>query len=178
MIEISLKFDVKYVLFVFYILITFLSEDEVEYLQRIRKTDLARNTRQVIRAVQRGKTAIIESHGQPEAAIVDIVDYYLQRAAIHYYTQKPNLDQNSGLTDEAVAILDNEQARYDQVLAHYLGEAISLGRAAELLSLPWVELRMRLLHLNIPILIGPHDTAEFRDEIEALKKWETKNQIK
>ena len=43
-------------------------------VRRIRKTDLARNTRQVINAVLRGQTAVVESHGQPEVAIMDIVD--------------------------------------------------------------------------------------------------------
>jgi hypothetical protein len=31
----------------------------------VRKTDLARNTRDVINAVLRGETAFIESHGKP-----------------------------------------------------------------------------------------------------------------
>lgn len=43
-------------------------EGDVEIVQRVRKTDLARNTHQVIRAVQRGQTAVIENHGEPEAA--------------------------------------------------------------------------------------------------------------
>ena len=46
----------------------------MEFLAYISKTDLARKTRQVIRSVQRGQTVIIESHGQPEAAILDIPD--------------------------------------------------------------------------------------------------------
>jgi len=34
------------------------------------KTELARNTRQIIRAAQRGQTVVIEHHGQPEVAII------------------------------------------------------------------------------------------------------------
>ena len=41
----------------------------MESVRRVRKTDLARNTHQVIRTVQRGQTAVIESHGRPEVAI-------------------------------------------------------------------------------------------------------------
>ena len=52
----------------------------MEYLQRVRKTDLARNTRQVIRNVQRGQTVLVESHGQAEAAIMDILDYRILRS--------------------------------------------------------------------------------------------------
>ena len=103
----------------------------MELLQRVRKTDLARNTRKVIRDVLRGKTAIVESHGLPEVAIVDIVDYYLQSAALHYFTQSPKADTDEGLSYETLDKLDNEQERYNLVLTHYRGEDISLGRAAE-----------------------------------------------
>jgi len=58
------------------------------------------------------------------------------------------------------------------VLAYYLGEAISLGRAAELLGLPWVDLRLRLARLGIPLRLGPETIEELRAEIEALEKWE------
>lgn len=46
----------------------------MEFLQYSPRTDLARKTRQVLKTVQCGQTAIIESHGQPEAAILDLVD--------------------------------------------------------------------------------------------------------
>lgn len=62
--------------------------------------------------------------------------------------------------------------------AYYLGEAISLGRAAELLDLPWAELRLRFLRLGIPILAGPENIGELHDEIEAVKQWETQNRRK
>jgi predicted HTH domain antitoxin len=144
----------------------------MELLQRVRKTDLARNTRKVIRDVLRGKTAIVESHGLPEVAIVDIVDYYLQSAALHYFTQSPKANTDEGLSYEALDKLDNEQERYNLVLTHYLGEDISLGRAAELLNLPWVDLRMRLARLDIPLHLGPRDVEELRAEIKAIEEWE------
>ena len=40
---------------------------------------------------------------------------------------------------------NDAQARCDLVLGHYLGESISLGRAAELLKIPWPDLRARFL---------------------------------
>jgi predicted HTH domain antitoxin len=144
----------------------------MELLQRVRKTDLARNTRKVIRDVLRGKTAIVESHGLPEVAIVDIVDYYLQSAALHYFTQSPKVNTDEGLSYETLDKLDNEQERYNLVLTHYLGEDISLGRAAELLNLPWVDLRMRLARLDIPLHLGPRDVEELRAEIKAIEEWE------
>ena len=146
----------------------------METVQYVRKTDLARNTRRVIRDVQRGRTAVVESHGQPEVAIVDIVDYYLQRAALNYYAQSPKVDTEGGITDQAAAQAESEQKLYNLVLAHYLGGAISLGRVAELLKLPWVDLRMRMARLDIPLRVGPETIEELRAEIEAIEKWESR----
>lgn len=146
----------------------------MELMQRVRKTDLARNTRKIIRDVLRGKAAIVESHGLPEVAIIDIIDYYLQRGALHYFAQSPKVNTEEGLSDETIAQVDNEQERYNLVLAHYLGEAISLGRAAELLNLPWVDLRMRIARLGIPLRLGPEDIEELRAEIEAIEEWENR----
>lgn len=146
----------------------------MELMQRVRKTDLARNTRKIIRDVLRGKAAIVESHGLPEVAIIDIIDYYLQRGVLHYFAQSPKVNTEEGLSDETIAQVDNEQERYNLVLAHYLGEAISLGRAAELLNLPWVDLRMRIARLGIPLRLGPEDIEELRAEIEAIEEWENR----
>jgi len=147
-------------------------EEAMEMVQRVRKTDLARNTRQVIRDVLRGKTAVVESHGQPEVAIVDVTDYYLQRAALAYFTQPPEVSQERGLSDQEVEQAETEQDRYNLVLAYYLGEVISLGRAAELLELSWLDLRLRLARLGIPMRLGPQSKEEILVEIEAMKKWE------
>ena len=146
----------------------------METVQYVRKTDLARNTRRVIRDVQRGRTAVVESHGQPEVAIVDIVDYYLQRAVLNYYAQSPQVDTEGGITDQAAAQAESEQQLYNLVLAYYLGGAISLGRAAELLKLPWVDLRMRMARLDILLRVGPETIEELRAEIEAIEKWESR----
>ena len=144
----------------------------MEYTYRISKTDLARKTRQVIRSVQRGGTVIIESHGQPEAAILDIPDYYILRAVTRYQAQPPVIDPKAGLTEERLAGVQEPQERYDMVIAHYLAGAISLARAAELLELPWIDLRARLHRLGAPVRIGPDNVDELRAELEALKAWE------
>ena len=88
-------------------------ESMMELLQRVRKTDLARNTRKIIRDVLRGKTAIVESHGLPEVAIVDVIDYYLKSAALYYFTQSSEVNTEEGLPDETIAKVDNEQERYN-----------------------------------------------------------------
>ena len=64
----------------------------MQSVQRVRKTDLARSTRQVINNVLRGQTAVVESHGQPEVAIKDIVYYRNTRAEMRYYAQQPTID--------------------------------------------------------------------------------------
>jgi prevent-host-death family protein len=149
----------------------------VEFITRVRKTDLARNTRQVIRAVQRGQTAVVESHGQPEAAIIDILDYRILRAVMRYYAQRPEIDVEAGLADEAVTALAGIQDRYNLVLAHYLAEAISLSRAAELLDLSWLDLRTRCLRLDVPLRTAPADMAEARADVEAARAWTEASQL-
>jgi len=138
----------------------------VESIRHIRKTDLARNTRQVINAVLRGQTAVVESHGQPEVAIMDIVDYRIIRAVMRYYAQHSEIDVAAGLSDQAVAAVSGPQDRFNLVLAHYLAGAISLGRAAELLDLAWLDLRTRFLRLNVSLRTVPADLAEARADVE------------
>ena len=110
----------------------------MQSIKRVRKTDLARSTRQVINNVLRGQTAVVESHGQPEVAIMDIVDYRIIRAVLRYYAQQPEIDVEEGLADQQVTSTSDPQERFNLILAHYLAGAISLGRAAELLELPLV----------------------------------------
>jgi len=132
----------------------------MESVQRIRKTDLARNTRDVLNTVMRGQTAVIESHGKPEAAIIDIVDYLIVRAVLRYHAQPPKIDADAGLTDAAATAAVDLQARYNLVLAYYLADAISLSRAAELLNLSSFDLRMRFVRLDVPLRLGPATIEE------------------
>lgn len=145
----------------------------MEYQHIVPKTDLARKTRQVLQAVQRGQTAIIESHGQAEAAILDIEDYRILRAVMRYHAHKIQVDPEAGLSDAGLAGFEDPQERVDQVIAHYLGEGISLARAAELLGLPWLLLRTRFLKLDVPLLAGPGEPDEVRDELRAITRWES-----
>ena len=145
----------------------------MESIRRIRKTDLARNTRQVINAVLRGQTAVVESHGQPEVAIMDILDYRITRAVMRYYAQQPEIDVGAGLPDEEVAAISDPQDCFNLVLAHYLAGAISLGRVAELLEFPWLDLRTRFLRLDVPLRTAPTDLTEAKADIEVAEAWAT-----
>ena len=138
----------------------------MQSIQRVSKTDLARSTRQVINNVLRGQTAVVESHGQPEVAIMDIVDYRITRAVMRYFGQQPAISVEQGLSDQQVARASDAQERFNQVLAHYLAGAISLGRAAELLELPWLDLRNRFLRLDVPLRTVLTDVHEARLDVE------------
>ena len=141
----------------------------MEYLQRVRKTDLARNTRKVIRTVQRGQTVLVESHGQAEAAIMDILDYRILRAFMAYHNRPPKVD-SKGLSDTRLEGLNDPQKVCDIVLAHYLAGAISLGRAAELLELPALDLQARFQRLDVPLNMGAKDKQAAQDEVNAARK--------
>lgn len=144
-------------------------------VRRIRKTDLARNTHDVIKAVQRGETTLVENHGEPEVAIIDIVDYRLLRAAMRCLARKDagrlwsrpaSNPEEGGLSQEDVDALPDVQDRYDLVLASYLDGEISLARAAELLGIPWIELHTRFWRLDIPMETAPADLEEARRDAE------------
>jgi prevent-host-death family protein len=129
------------------------------------KTELARNTRQIIRTAQRGQTVVIEHHGQPEVVILDIADYHILRALAHYYAQRPVIKAGEGLSDEMAAAQTTLQAKYDLVLSYYLAEEISLSRTAELLELSWLDLRTRFLRLDVPLRFAPADLTEVQADV-------------
>jgi predicted HTH domain antitoxin len=143
----------------------------MQSIKRVRKTDLARSTRQVINNVLRGQTAVVESHGQPEVAIMDIVDYRITRAVMRYHAQQPEIDVEEGLADQQVTSTSDPQERFNLILAHYLAGAISLGRAAELLELPWLDLRTRFQRLDVPLRVAPSDLQEARLDVEVAEAW-------
>lgn len=144
----------------------------MEYI-RVRKTDLARNTSQVIRKVLRGQTAVIESHGQPEAALMDIVDFQLQRAAMQYLGNPQKFEVDMEINPEIFDALPDEQARYNLVLGHYLSLHLSMAKAGELLGMTFHEIRSRLVRLGIPLRLGPTTADEVRNEIDTIESWES-----
>ncbi len=107
----------------------------MDYEQRISKTDLARSTRQVIREAQRGYTVLVENHGEPEVVIVDIIDFQLQRAAMHYFGLPKEFEQDMEISDAILKSLPTDQDRFNLVIGHYLALHISIGRSAELLGM-------------------------------------------
>jgi len=142
----------------------------MNYEQRISKTDLARSTHQVIREAQRGYTVLVENHGQPEVAIVDIVDFQLQRAAIHYFSFPKEYEQDLEISEAIVDALPTDQDRFNFVIGHYLAVHISIGRSAELLGMSPPELQVRLGRSGVPLRMGPESQEELDNEVKIINK--------
>lgn len=68
-------------------------------------------------------------------------------------------------------VQENEDIRWSVIVGAYRDGQINLGKAAELLDLPEVELRDRFVELGIPLRLGPADLAEARAEVEAVRAW-------
>ncbi len=132
--------------------------------RHIATDDLARNPVQVLRAIGKGETIVVEQHGEPQAAIVDPLDWEILLAVIRYFVDRPRIDPEIGLDDPQLAELD-AHARIEMAVAHYLAEAISLSRTAELLGKPWGELRERFSRLGIPIRTAPADEESARQDV-------------
>ena len=142
----------------------------MEYEQRISKTDLARSTHQVIRDAQRGYTVLVENHGQLEVAIVDIIDFQLQRAAIHYFSFPKDYERDIEINEATLETLPTDQDRFNIVIGHYLAVHISIGRSAELLKMSSPELQVRLGRSGIPLRMGPESQEELEDEVKVIKR--------
>lgn len=141
----------------------------MNYEQRISKTDLARSTHRVIQEAQRGYTVLVENHGQPEVAIVDVIDFQLQRAAIHYFSSPQMYDEDLEITESLLKSLKTDQDRFNLVIGHYLAVHQSIGRSAELLGMSTPELMMRLGRSGIPLRVGPESAEELEEELKVIE---------
>jgi hypothetical protein len=141
----------------------------MEYIH-VRKTDLARNTSRIIRNVLRGQPTVIENHGQPEAIIVDVVDFLILRALVNYHAGNlPPLDPNGPSNEEFAGL--SSQARYNRAMQYYLSEKCSTGRMAELLEISWIDLRERFNRLGVPLFLAPSTINDARKDAENARKW-------
>jgi len=102
---------------------------------------------------------------------MNIVDYQITRAVMRYFGQQPAINVEQGLSDQQVAHTSDAQERFNLVLAHYVAGAISLGRAAELLELPWLDLHGRFLRLDVPLRTVLTDLHEARLDVEMAEAW-------
>jgi prevent-host-death family protein len=154
----------------------------VDTTKAISRTDLARRTRQVVDRVRRGETVIVQSYGEEEAVIVDILNYRILRAMTAYESLPPHSApvhdavliphglENQELEKALAAAGGDVQAIWNLVIATYLDGNISLGRAAQLLRLSRFELVQRFNRLGIPLRLGPATLEEAKGEFEAIRE--------
>jgi len=140
--------------------------------RNVSPSDLSAEGRQLLDAVRRGETVFFEEEeGEAEAALMDIVDYRILRAVMHALAARPEIDPSEGLPESELTGGPGDQDRYNQVMAHYLGEAISLSRAAELLEMVPSVLRGRFGRLDVPRRIAPSGAEEAKRDVQAALSW-------
>lgn len=121
----------------------------------ISQTDLTDKASEIVERVRHGEMAVIESSGEEQIVLLD-ADFRLLQALAACATE---------------SVEPNEGSRHDaQVLRRYLNTDISLGKAAEELGLPRLELQDRFLRLGVPLRIGPSSMEDALREIAALEK--------
>ena len=113
----------------------------------ISRTDLARNTSEIVERVRNGQTIIVKSYGEEQIVLLDALDYRILKASVNYAVgNPPNIE-------------DFQDDNLQTVIFAYLSEQISLAKAAELLGLSRFELMDRFQRTGIPLRQGP-DTLE------------------
>jgi len=90
--------------------------------------------------------------------LLDALDFRLLRALDPYAVEESD-QQREG---------EDQDAR---ILRAYLSDEISLGKAAELLSLSRFELQARFLRIGVPLRLGPASLEEARTEAAIARKF-------
>ena len=116
----------------------------------ISRTDLARNTREIVDQVRKGYTVFVQSYGEDQIVLLDLLDYKILKALVDYALREAT-DLRAGDVTE--------------VMHRYLDEQISLAKASEILGLSRYELMERFDRLEIPLRLGPETLADAQEEI-------------
>ncbi len=123
----------------------------------ISKTDLARNTRDIVEQVKRGAHITVRSYGEDQIVLLDAWDYRVLRALVTYATR----DVAAGVHDLDVL---------DRTVHAYLDAEISLSKAAEVLEISRFDLMARFERLGVPLRQGPESIDDARDEVRAARQ--------
>jgi predicted HTH domain antitoxin len=116
----------------------------------ISRTDLARNTREIVDQVRKGHTIFVQSYGEDQIVLLDLLDYKILKALVDY----------------ALRETDNLQAGdVSEVMRLYLDEQISLAKASEMLGLSRYELMDHFERLGIPLRLGPETLEDAQEEV-------------
>lgn len=118
----------------------------------VSKTELARNTREIIDQVRHGQPILVRSYGQDQIVLMDAFDYRLLKAVANFAVSTKQSSPPDPIED---------------IVQRYLNQEISLAKAAELLSLSRFELLERFDRLGIPLRLGADALSDLEDEIHA-----------
>ena len=124
-------------------------------MSTISRTELARNTREIVEQVRRGQPVIVRSYGEDQVVLLDALDYRLMRALVNYALGRISAE--------------GEDDKTDAVVCAYLDEHISLAKAAERLGLSRFELMERFDRLGLPLRVGPATPDETREEVRVAR---------
>ncbi|MBL8146229.1 MAG: UPF0175 family protein [Anaerolineae bacterium] len=121
----------------------------------ISRTELARNTREIVEQVRQGQMMVVQSYGEEQIVLLDALDYRLLRAVAAYAFQPATSKDTDEMGD---------------ILRLYLDKQISLSKAAEQLGLSRYELMERFGRLGVPIQIGPATIEDAIDEVKTARQ--------
>ncbi len=116
----------------------------------ISRTDLARNTREVVDQVRKGHTIFVQSYGEDQIVLLDLLDYKILKALVDYALRETTELQAGDVSE---------------VMRLYLDEQISLAKASEMLGLSRYELMDHFERLGIPLRLGPETLEDAQEEI-------------
>lgn len=116
----------------------------------ISRTDLARNTREIVDQVRKGDTIMVQSYGEDQIVLLDAFDYRILKALVDYALREAGVSHPGDV---------------GEVIRLYLDEQISLAKAAEMLGLSRYELMERFERLGVPLRMGSKTLEEAQEEI-------------
>lgn len=115
----------------------------------ISRTDLARNTREIVDQVRKGNTIVVQSYGEDQIVLLDHLDYQILKALVGFTLQEVN----------------EPTSDVSQVMRLYLDEQISLSKASEMLGVSRYELMGHFERLGIPLRLGLATLDDAQDEV-------------
>lgn len=120
----------------------------------ISRTDLARNTREIVDQVRKGQTVLVQSYGEDQIVLLDLLDYKILKGLVSYALRETH---------------DLQTDKVSAVMRLYLNEEISLAKAAEMLDLSRYELMDHFERLGIPLRLGPETLEDAQEEIDSAR---------
>lgn len=127
----------------------------------ISRTELARNTREIVDQVRKGHTVFVQSYGEDQIVLLDLLDYKILKA----------------LGDYALRETDNTQTDdVSEVIHRYLDEQISLAKVSEMLGLSRYDLMDRFERLGIPLRLGPQTLEDAQEEVASVQYARTESE--